>query len=67
MTAKLNSNLMWEAVLSPKEFLGLTAEQRAAIEHLEPIPAKLGSNSFGKFRVTFLSPVYAREDVGRGR
>jgi hypothetical protein len=67
MTAKLNSNLRWEALLSPKEFLGLTYEQRSAIEQLEPIPARLGSDDFGKVRVTFLSSVYAPEDVGLER
>jgi len=40
-------------ILSARDFLNLTDEERADIVYSKPIPADWGSESFGKIEVTF--------------
>ncbi len=47
-----------EEVISPSEYLHLTAEQKAEIKDIRIVPPKIGSGTFGMFRVTRKFPAY---------
>lgn len=51
----------FEEILSPKEFLNLTAEDRANISHTEVIPPLLGQRDFGKIKVHYKRLAYKRK------
>ncbi|MDO4709056.1 MAG: hypothetical protein Q4B94_04435 [Pseudomonadota bacterium] len=47
-----------EEVLTPKQYMSLTAEEKARIKDAKPVPPKLGEHGFGGILVRYKSPVY---------
>ncbi len=56
-----------EEVISPKEYLNLTREQKAEIEDIQIVPPRIGSRGFGLFRVTRKFPVYQIRRIKQSR
>ena len=56
-----------EEVISPSEYLNLTEEQRKEIEDIRIVPPKIGSGSFGMFRVIRKFPAYRVRKSSHGR
>ena len=59
MKHQYNAKAIYELILSPKDFVKLSDEDRSNIKNIQIIPPKLGCGHFGKIKITRKNPVYA--------
>lgn len=48
-----------DEILTPRQFLDLSKEEKSNIIESKIIPPQLGKKEYGKFKVTYKDPIYA--------